>query len=204
MLKARGPEEASSAVALSAQPLSLPQHTSVSAHPFPLSTSFHSVWSPHQRFPRWPTLPVPAVPALPGKWGILAKGAALTRSSPAPSPPPPPGRLDHKARAAAAEPSSQRPSDGCALPCPPPARSLPEASKQRPTPAKPRRHCRLHSPQGAEESPCRPHARPRPPSSCCTWSCSRGSGRAPRPHPRVSGFLWSPLHPANCCCPEIT
>lgn len=138
MLKARGPEEASSAVALSAQPLSLPQHTSVSAHPFPLSTSFHSVWSPHQRFPRWPTLPVPAVPALPGKWGILAKGAALTRSSPAPSPPPPPGRLDHKARAAAAEPSSQRPSDGCALPCPPPARSLPEASKQRPTPAKPR------------------------------------------------------------------
>lgn len=168
------------------QPPPLSQYDPVSTHPFPLSTSLH------QPFPLWPPLPVPAAPALPGKWGILAKGAALTRSSPALPSPPPLGRLDHKARAAASgvqQPAPHRrlrtaPLATCAARRPWPRGQHPVPGRATP-----------HSPRGAEESPCRPHAPP--PSSCCTWSCSRGSGRAPRAPPRVSGLPGSPLHLAR-------
>lgn len=166
--------------------LNTPQYPPTPSHCPPHS---NSVWS---LLPRWPLLPVPAAPALPGKWGILAKGAAPTRSSLPPSPFPL-GRWTIKRGLRPAEPSSLHPTDGCAPPHPPPvplARSLPQAGGQRPVPAEPR-HCLPHSPRGAEESPCRPHARP--PSSCCTWSCSPGSEQAPRPAPRVSGFPRSPL-----------
>lgn len=89
-------------------------------HLFPLSTSFHSVWSPHRRFPRWPPAPGSRRPCSSWQMGDPGQGGRPDSVLPR-TPPPRSGWLDHKARAAAAEPSSQRPSDGCALPCSPPA-----------------------------------------------------------------------------------
>lgn len=139
------------------QPPPLSQYDPVSTHPFPLSTSLH------QPFPLWPPLPVPAAPALPGKWGILAKGAALTRSSPALPSPPPLGRLDHKARAAAS--GVQQPAPHRRLRTAPPA----TCAARRPWP-------RGQHPAPGRATPLSP-AQP------------SGSRRVTMPAPRAAAFL---------------
>lgn len=139
----------------------------LSAHPLRPSLSLESLTSSAQPLPTVHLIPfrlvsTPAFPSVahaPGSrrprssWQMGDPGQGGRPDSVLPRPhllPPPPGRLDHKARTAAAEPSSRRrPSDGCALPYPPPARSPPQASGQRPTLAEPHRRCRLYSPRGA-------------------------------------------------------
>lgn len=164
--------------------------------------------SPHMPPSPPSTLPAPAAPTLSGKGESQPRGPPRPRTSPVPDHKAPGGGLPAQPLGTSSAPGREsRPRRQPRTPAPRPCRAA------HPPPAPPARgptQChsaplgdteaepKLPSLRGArgelEEPTCWPRAEP--PSSSCTWPCSRVWGTAPRPPPRVSGLEPRPGHRA--------